>query len=88
MLSRTTNIARTLRLPGGVAARFYSDSSNAGPLGSGASEDSFIKRERAKEDYFVRQHEKEQLQRLRQQLKEHEEKVDTIKNKIKSLSKH
>lgn len=65
----------------------YSDNFNEGPLGTGTSEDSFIKRERAKEDYFVRQHEKEQLQKLRQQLKEHQEKVDSLKNKIESLSK-
>ncbi|QLL32374.1 hypothetical protein HG536_0C05430 [Torulaspora globosa] len=87
MLSRSSTVARTLRLQGGVAARMYSDSSNVGPLGTGPSEDSFIKRERAKEDYFVRQHEKEQLQKLRKQLKEHQDKVDSLKNKIESLSK-
>ncbi|QLQ79895.1 hypothetical protein HG537_0C05430 [Torulaspora globosa] len=87
MLSRSSTVARTLTRQGGVAARMYSDNSNVGPLGT-TSEDSFIKRERAKEDYFVRQHEKEQLQKLRKQLKEHQEKVDHLKNKIESLSKH
>ncbi|CCE94009.1 uncharacterized protein TDEL_0H01500 [Torulaspora delbrueckii] len=77
------SVVRSLRLQ--KAIRCYTDSN--GPIGSGGTDNSFTKREKANEDYFVRQHEKEQLQRLRQQLKEHQDKVDTIKNKIESLSK-
>lgn len=80
------SVVRSLRLQ--QAIRFYSDGTGSnGPLGSGGSDNSFAQREKANEDYFVRQHEKEQLQRLRKQLKEHEDKVDTIKSKIESLSK-
>lgn len=79
------SVARSLRLQ--QAIRSYADSSSNGPIGSGGSDNNFAKREKANEDYFVRQHEKEQLQRLRQQLKQHQDEVDTIKSKIDSLSK-
>lgn len=89
MLFRSSSIAaRSLRLQRGMAVRLYSDNSNSGPIGTGGSSDSFVKRERAKEDYFVREHEKEQLQNLKKQLKEHQDKVDSLKSKIESLTKH
>lgn len=78
---------RSVRLTSrGCVARFYSDGSD-GPIGSGGSENNFIKREKAKEDYFVRQHEKEQMQRLKEQLKEQQKKIDSLTHKINSLTK-
>lgn len=87
MLSRSrSTITRSLRLQNRLATRLYSDASSDGPIGA-ATEDSFVKRERAKEDYFVRQHEKEKLQQLKEQLKEHQKKVDSLKSKIESMTK-
>ncbi|QLG74271.1 hypothetical protein HG535_0G01550 [Zygotorulaspora mrakii] len=88
MLVRST-VTRSIRLPARncAVARFYSDGASDGPIGTGGSDNGFLKREKAKEDYFVRQHEKEQLQHLREQLKEQQKKIDHLTNQIKSLSK-
>ncbi|EJS44339.1 stf1p [Saccharomyces arboricola H-6] len=81
-ISRNTKLPVHLR----VASRLYSD----GPMGgssSGGSQDIFIKRERAKEDYYARQQEREQLAHVKEQLREHKKKLETLENKINSLSK-
>lgn len=81
-ISRHTKLPVNLR----VASRFYSD----GPLGGsgpGGPQDIFIKRERAKEDYYARQQEREQLAHVKEQLKEHKKKLENLENKINNLSK-
>lgn len=85
MLPRSA-LARSLQLQRGVAARFYSEGSTGTPKGSG-SEDSFVKRERATEDFFVRQREKEQLRHLKEQLEKQRKKIDSLENKIDSMTK-
>lgn len=86
MLSRC--ISRNAKLPTNfrIASRLYSD----GPLGGsgpGGVQDIFIKRERAKEDFFARQQEREQLAHVKEQLKEHKKKLEHLENKINNLSK-
>lgn len=81
-ISRNTRLPVNLR----IASRFYSD----GPLGDagpGNPQDIFIKRERAKEDYYARQQEREQLAHVKEQLKEHKKKLENLENKINNLSK-
>lgn len=62
------------------ALRFYSD-------GYMATGDIFNQREKAKEDFFIRQHEKEQLQKLKEQLEHHKSKVKDLEDKIDKISK-
>lgn len=52
-----------------------------------ASSDAFTKREKANEDYYIKQHEKEQLAALKESLKESREKLQEIESKIDSLTK-
>ncbi|KAG5361060.1 ATPase inhibitor [Yarrowia sp. B02] len=65
MLSRIST-ATVTRVPR-VAARFYSEGSAGSFRGEGQG-DSFTKREKAQEDYYVKQQEKEKLEALREQL--------------------
>ena len=53
--------------------------------GSGFS--SFNKREQAKENQFIRNLEKEQLARIRDEIKRHKEELATLENKINEISK-
>ena len=76
-ISRNTRLPVNLR----IVSRFYSD----GPLGGagpGNPQDIFIKRERAKEDYYARQQEREQLAHVKEQLKEHKKKLENLENKL------
>lgn len=59
------------------------------PVGStGGSGDTFNKREKAAEDYFVKQHEKEQLRNLKEQLKHHKEQAQDLEEKIEKIIKN
>ncbi|CCD22383.1 ATPase-binding protein NDAI_0A02250 [Naumovozyma dairenensis CBS 421] len=64
--------------------RMYSEGSVGSPRGG--SEDSFLRRERAKEDFFVRQHEKEQFKHFKEQLKNHQKQLEHLESKIDKLS--
>ncbi|CCF60732.1 hypothetical protein KAFR_0L01240 [Kazachstania africana CBS 2517] len=86
MLTRST-ITRSIRLNRGImSARFYTEGSTGAPRGVN-QEDSFTKREKMNEDYFIKQHEREQLRNLRQQLKEHKKKLDNLESKINDMQK-
>ncbi|SCU92592.1 LAMI_0E11166g1_1 [Lachancea mirantina] len=90
MLARTS-IRQAVRMPraagvGGAAVRFVSEGSTGTTRGEGA-DDSFVKRERAQEDYYVKQHEKEQLARLREQIKQQQKKIDHLEEKLENFSK-
>ncbi|ODV58935.1 ATPase inhibitor ASCRUDRAFT_9708 [Ascoidea rubescens DSM 1968] len=63
------------------AVRFYSEGSTGSFRGEGAS-DSFTKREKAKEDYYVKQHEIEKLAALRNELKKLHKEKDELEEKI------
>ncbi|CCC67937.1 hypothetical protein NCAS_0A13790 [Naumovozyma castellii] len=86
MLASRTTFARSLRYQchNLTLLRLYSD----GSIGSsrGSIQDSFLKRERAKEEYFIRQHEKEQFSHIKEQLKTHQKKLDTLQEKIDKLT--
>lgn len=86
MLTRST-ITRSLRLNRGVfgSTRLYTDGSTGAPRAGGG--DNFSKREKVNEDYFIRQHEKDQLRHLREQLKKQKKQIDTLENKIDNLTK-
>lgn len=55
---------------------------------TGGSGDSFNKREKAAEDYFVKQHEKELLKNLKEQLKHHKEQAQDLEEKIEKITKN
>lgn len=75
-----------MRLQTGVAARFYSEGATGSPRASG-SEDTFLKRERAQEDYFIKKHEKDQLAHLKEQLKQQQKKIDSLEEKLENITK-
>ncbi|CCK68731.1 ATPase inhibitor KNAG_0B02890 [Huiozyma naganishii CBS 8797] len=86
MLPRTT-ITRSLKAPSGVlSARWYTAGSTGAPRG-GSNEDSFTKREKANEDYYIKQHEKEQLRNLRQQLEQNRKQIENLEGQIAELKK-
>ncbi|AOW02383.1 YALI0C05621p [Yarrowia lipolytica CLIB122] len=78
MLTRITT-ATVTRVPR-VAARFYSEGSTGSYRGEGSG-DSFTKREKAQEDLYVKQQEKEKLDALRKQL-------NKLKQDTADLEKH
>lgn len=79
MFSRS--IVRNLRSPV-AAVRMYSEAGSTGTTRGGSSDDTFTKREKASEDWFVRQHEKEQLENLKKQLAEQNKKIEHLENKV------
>lgn len=84
MLPRSL-VTRSVKLNKGLlTCRFYSDGSvgSQRPMGSG---DSFTKREKVNEDYYVKQHEKELLKALKKQLQEQRDKLDHLENTINKL---
>uniref|UniRef100_A0A060T7T5 ATPase inhibitor, mitochondrial n=1 Tax=Blastobotrys adeninivorans TaxID=409370 RepID=A0A060T7T5_BLAAD len=78
MLSRTT--LRTLRTaPRLAVGRFYSEGDTGAPRSAQEGADAFRTREKAQEDYYIRQHEADKLKALREQLnaaKDHLERLD------------
>ncbi|ONH66043.1 ATPase inhibitor, mitochondrial [Cyberlindnera fabianii] len=61
--------------------RAYSEGSTGAPRPDGSS-DSFSKREKAQEDYYVKKHEKEQLAALRESLKKSKEQLSELEQKM------
>lgn len=80
MLSRS--VVRTLRSPA-AAVRMYSEAGSTGTTRGGTSDDTFTKREKASEDWFIRQHEKEQLEHLKKQNTEQSKRIEHLENKVK-----
>lgn len=66
--------------------RYYSAGSAGGARESGI-QDSLNKREKVNEDYFIKQHEREQLAHLREQLKKQQKKIDNLEEKLDTLKK-
>jgi len=66
--------------------RFFADKPSDGPIPTG-SPDNFGKREKANEDYYIRQHEKEQLEKLHQAIKQRESEIGDLKQQAEKLSK-
>lgn len=85
MLARST-LSRAVRLQRGAAVRLYSEGSTGAPRTDGST-DAFIKREKAQEDLYIKQHEKEQLAQLREQLKQQQKKIDNLEEKLENITK-
>ncbi|KAK9478259.1 mitochondrial ATPase inhibitor, IATP-domain-containing protein [Lipomyces japonicus] len=87
-----TSIARlTVRRAASVrvsAIRAYSEGSTGSPRAGGErSGDSFTKREKAQEDLYVRQLEKEKLKALRDSLQKQREHLDELEAHLNDLEK-
>ncbi|CDO95588.1 unnamed protein product [Kluyveromyces dobzhanskii CBS 2104] len=89
MLSRSTRSILTRASKAQPAAiRMYSSSEGSvGSTRSDGSSDAFTKREKAQEDLYVKQHEKEQLAQLREQLKQQQKKIDNLEEKLDNIRK-
>ncbi|KAH3685528.1 hypothetical protein WICPIJ_003498 [Wickerhamomyces pijperi] len=61
--------------------RMYSEGATGATRPAGSS-DAFTKREKAQEDLYVKQHEKEQLAALRESLKKQKEQLDALEKKM------
>lgn len=91
MISRS-NIRQTLKQTPKVMGmmRQYTVGSSEGSTGSHrglGSEDSFTKKEKAQENFYIKQHEKEQLLKLKEQLQKHKEEVKNIEEQIDNIKK-
>lgn len=88
MLSRSTRsiLAQTVKAQPSACARFYSEGS-VGATRNDGSTDAFTKREKAQEDFYIKQHEKEQLAQLKEQLKQQQKKIDNLEEKLDNLTK-
>lgn len=64
--------------------RLYS-SESTGPQSTG-SQDSFVKREKASEDFYIKKHEKEQLKKLREEIFKREQELGDLKDKASKLT--
>ncbi|CAA19352.1 putative ATPase inhibitor, mitochondrial [Schizosaccharomyces pombe] len=65
--------------------RFMSKASDTDPTlanASSAKRSAFESREKAKEDFFVHQHEIEQLRKLKESLKLHREELDELESRV------
>ncbi|CAL9732247.1 ATPase inhibitor, mitochondrial [Monosporozyma unispora] len=91
MITRS-NIRQTIKQTPKVVGimRQYSVGSSDGSTGSHrgfGSEDSFTKKEKAQEDFYIKQHEKEQLRKLREQLQKSKAEVKNIEEQIENIQK-
>ncbi|KAK9452282.1 ATPase [Limtongia smithiae] len=70
-----------------VASRFYSEAGSVGSVRPGGekSSDSFQKREKAQEDFYVRQVEKQKIEALREAIKKQREHLDELATHLDSL---
>lgn len=68
-----------------IFVRTYAEGSSGSFRGEGSG-DSFTKRERASEDYYVKQHEQESLKKLREEIEKREKDLKDLKEREKELS--
>ncbi|GMM52829.1 ATPase-binding protein [Starmerella bacillaris] len=80
-LRKISPAAKSIRLP----ARFYS-TENVGPQPT-EPHNNFNRREKASEDWYIRQHERETLKKLQTEINEREAELNELKDKAKKLSK-
>lgn len=73
---RALTIAKPARF-----VRMYSEGATGSTRSDGSS-DSFTKREKAQEDFYVKKHQAEQLAALREQLAKQKEQIDELTQKI------
>lgn len=80
-LARRSVISNTISKRLAISARTYSE----GAVGSGSQ--AFNKREKAEEDLYVREHEQEQLKKLRDSLAQIKEQTSQLESQIKNIEK-
>ncbi|AET41339.1 uncharacterized protein Ecym_8043 [Eremothecium cymbalariae DBVPG len=85
-LFRSTG-ARRFPLRSAVSTRLYSDEGSTGSPRGDLTNDAFVQREKAQEDYYIKQHEKDQLRRLREELSQHKQKINNLEEKINNFTK-
>lgn len=73
------------RLPTARLARFTRMYSSDAPQSTG-NQEGFNKREKANEDYYIRQHEKDQLKKLQEEISKREKEIGELKEKAKNLN--
>lgn len=49
--------------------------------------DSFTKKEKANENFYIKQHEKEQLQKLKEQLEKHKTELKNVEEQLQNFKK-
>ena len=64
-----------------------SSEGSVGATRTDGSSDAFTKREKAQEDFYVKQHEKEQLAQLREQLKQQQKQIENLEEKLDNITK-
>ncbi|CAN6619539.1 F(1)-ATPase inhibitor IF(1), mitochondrial [Trichomonascus vanleenenianus] len=69
------------------AVRAYTEGATGAPRPEQGGSDAFNKRERAQEDYYVRQHEAEKLKALREELQKAKEERQKSDDNIEKLNK-
>ncbi|KAH8175987.1 mitochondrial ATPase inhibitor, IATP domain-containing protein [Sarocladium implicatum] len=82
-----TSVLRPLRATFTSTARVMSEGSTGAPPKAGGQGDAFQRREKANEDYTIRQREKEKLLALRKQLNEQREHLDRLAEHIDDITK-
>ena len=80
----TTALKKNTLRSSNLAIRRYTD----GSFGQGNGFGQFYKREKAKEDYFIKQHEKEQMSNIKEQLKKYHDRITDLENKIDQIDKN
>ena len=90
MISRS-NIAQTVNQSPKVMGivRNYTIGTSEGSTGShrGFGGDSFTKKEKANEDFYIKQHEKEQLRKLKEQLEKHKAELKNMEEQLQNIKK-
>lgn len=79
-LRNTRPLRRTLL----TSVRQYT-TDNFGPQPTNSNGDNFLRRERASEDWYIRQHEKEQLKNLQEEIQKREKELHELKEKASKL---
>ncbi|KAL6868402.1 mitochondrial ATPase inhibitor, IATP domain-containing protein [Trichoderma novae-zelandiae] len=78
---------RPLRAAFSTTARAMGEGDTGAPPKSGGQGDAFQRREKAAEDYAIRQREKEKLLELRKKLTEQQEHLDRLAKHIDDITK-
>lgn len=88
MLSRTAlRTVRTVRPSRLAVGRFYSEGDTGAPRSAQEGADAFRSREKAQEDYYIRQHEADKLKALREQLNAAKDQIERLDQEIQANEK-
>ncbi|KAG6005643.1 hypothetical protein E4U43_000563 [Claviceps pusilla] len=82
-----TTTFRPLRAAFSTTSRAMAAGDTGAPPKTGGQGDAFQRRERANEDYTIRQREKEKLQELKRRLDEHQQHLQRLSDHVEEISK-